>query len=151
MLAVGLCLGMKRSSTCTDLMSMGGDVVVDSTEKSKKRLSSEVFGWDHYRSEEVFVDDEYQTWRKKKRLRKVLVPKNVISPFCASDSSIDQSSWPTDVSKLSTSTSEGSLASTSEGSLASTSSKKLGDISSKEKSIVVHISEITHELAAAVV
>eukprot|EP00551_Chaetoceros_affinis_P006760 CAMPEP_0203673602 /NCGR_PEP_ID=MMETSP0090-20130426/13180_1 /ASSEMBLY_ACC=CAM_ASM_001088 /TAXON_ID=426623 /ORGANISM="Chaetoceros affinis, Strain CCMP159" /LENGTH=169 /DNA_ID=CAMNT_0050539297 /DNA_START=52 /DNA_END=561 /DNA_ORIENTATION=- len=65
---------MKRSLPSFDLSSMSsGDIdVTGSASPSNKRLSSIVFGWDHYRSceETSSVGKEYQTWRDKKRPRR---------------------------------------------------------------------------------
>ena len=100
---------MKRSHPCLDLMSMSGAESIDVTKSSasNKRLSSIVFGWDHYRSyEDSSVGKEYQSWRDKKRPRRhapetqrpsstsyKLSLHPAISPICEDSNENDMGRW----------------------------------------------------------
>lgn len=157
-------LGMKRSSTCTDLLAMCGGALDDSDPlgQSKKRVSSMVFGWDHYRSNEDTIsveDDEYQSWRNKKRKRSTnrtqrrLFQKSLLSEINYSD--VDSVSQSPCLSSIGTPPTEFELpklsASQSECSLLSATSRTISEDSAKGKSVVIHIREITHELASTMV
>ena len=151
-MVVSLCLGMKRSSTCTDLMAMDGNTIItDSTqETSKKRISSVVFGWDHYRSHEDTIDlkDESQTWRNQKRRRKNGASKKVL--IHRKNSSYDSIQGPslTSISEPQTAFELTKLSSSPNDSLLSASSKAISDDSSEENMLVLNLREITHELAS---
>lgn len=143
-------------------MAMAGGTASDVSdppiEKSKKRLSSVIFGWDHYRSHEdtIDFDDEYQSWRNKKRRRiiKRSSRKKVLSD--TTDDSVTRSPALTAISEPESEDSELTkmTSSRSEISLLSATSRTMSDdspSSPKEKSIIIHIREITHDLASTVV
>ncbi len=151
---------MKRSLPSFDLTSMNGSDmgVTGASTPSNKRLSSIVFGWDHYRSSEEAssVGKEYQSWRDKKRPRRhgvepkatssssyKLSVRRAISPICEEGDKDNFNRW---------SIMPMPPLSSSDVSYSSTDSKSIVDMEMKkslaaQSSLLPLVNDIADELA----